>query len=191
MMKKMKISEFAKKLGVKPETIRFWERIGVMPEAERMKVDPGLGYPYRYYTDDDLKTGFFILNCKRVGFTLKEIKEFLMLRDYESPKKCEIVASRIYRHIEKVREKREFLMAVENALIKILKSCNLQIRKNGKKSGKGKAKSNANSKTFCPIIRYLETENFILLDGRKQQKNKGKRREKFSDVRKYGSGKEV
>lgn len=168
-MAEMRISEISRKLGVKPETIRFWERVGVMPKAKRKKISPGLGYPYRYYTEEDLKIGFFILNAKKLGFTLKEIKELLQLRAYDSPEKCNIIASKIEKHVEKIRQRYEFLMSMEKALLKLLGDCR---RQNSRDKTRGK-------KVTCPIIDYLEMEDFAKIKSSGRiRKEKKKREEK-------------
>lgn len=151
-MAEMRISEISRKLGVKPETIRFWERVGVMPKAKRKKISAGLGYPYRYYTEEDLKIGFFILNAKKLGFTLKEIKELLQLRAYDSPEKCDIIAGKIEKHVRKIRRRYEFLMSMEKALIKLLGDC--------RKRRKNRGGKNRKNEITCPIIEYLEMEKF-------------------------------
>ena len=150
-MAEMKISEISRKLGVKPETIRFWERVGVMPKAKRKKISAGLGYPYRYYTEEDLKIGFFILNAKKLGFSLKEIRELLQLRAYDSPEKCDIIAGKIEKHVRKIRQRYEFLMSMEKALMKLLGDCRRRKNRGGK---------DRKNKITCPIIEYLEMEKF-------------------------------
>lgn len=45
----MKIGELAQKAGVNVDTVRFWEKHGVLPEAQRLESG------YRVYTQDDVK----------------------------------------------------------------------------------------------------------------------------------------
>ena len=68
-MRTYKTAEIAKALGVSVETLRFYERIKLMPPPDRKKSG------YRLYNDQDLKRLLFIRRAKEVGFTLNEIRE--------------------------------------------------------------------------------------------------------------------
>lgn len=70
----MKIGEFARRAGVNIETVRYYERRGLMPEPERR--DSG----YRQYREADLERLRFIRRAQELGFTLSEIEELLELR---------------------------------------------------------------------------------------------------------------
>lgn len=71
----MRIGELAKKAGVNPRTIRFYEQIGLLPPAQRTMSG------YRQYTDQDVDRLEFIRNAKALGVALQEIKEVLAFRD--------------------------------------------------------------------------------------------------------------
>ncbi|MBI2497836.1 MAG: heavy metal-responsive transcriptional regulator [Opitutae bacterium] len=71
----MTIGELAKKAGVNAQTIRYYEREGLLPEAHRW---PDSGY--RDYDKDALAQLRFIRSAKDLGFTLREIKELLEMR---------------------------------------------------------------------------------------------------------------
>ena len=73
-MKAMKIGEFAKKAGVNVQTVRYYERRGLLPEPERRESG------YREYTPDCLERLQFIRRGQELGFTLVEIEELLTLR---------------------------------------------------------------------------------------------------------------
>lgn len=70
----MKIGELAKQAGVKVETLRFYERQGLLPPP--MRTDSG----YRQYSSDDLHRLRFIQQAKSFGFSLREIKDVLRAR---------------------------------------------------------------------------------------------------------------
>ena len=59
------------------ETVRFYERKGLLPEPKRKKSG------YRIYSSEDISRIELILRAKSLGFTLLEIKEILNL--YENP----------------------------------------------------------------------------------------------------------
>ena len=55
------------------DTVRFWEKHGVLPEAQRLESG------YRVYTQDDVKRLQFIKRAKALGFTLDDIVDLLGL----------------------------------------------------------------------------------------------------------------
>ena len=71
----MTIGELAKKAGVNVQTVRYYEREGLLPEPHRW---PDSGY--RDFDDDALQRLRFIRSAKELGFTLREIKELLDMR---------------------------------------------------------------------------------------------------------------
>jgi DNA-binding transcriptional MerR regulator len=71
----MKIGELAGELRLNPKTIRYYERIGLLPDPERTSAG------YRLYEEDDRARLEFILKAKRMGLTLEEVREVLSLRN--------------------------------------------------------------------------------------------------------------
>jgi len=71
----MTIGELAKKAGVNVQTIRFYERESLLPDAHRW---PDTGY--RDFDDEALLRLKFIRSAKELGFTLREIGELLDMR---------------------------------------------------------------------------------------------------------------
>lgn len=69
----MKIGELARRAGVPIDTVRYYERQGLLPEPERRPSG------YRSYRPDDVLRLHFIRRAKSLGFTLKEIAELLEL----------------------------------------------------------------------------------------------------------------
>jgi MerR family mercuric resistance operon transcriptional regulator len=65
----------SKRTGVNSETIRYYEKIRLMPEPLRSAKG------YRIYDDSHLKRLSFIRRCRELGFTLKEVAALLMLVD--------------------------------------------------------------------------------------------------------------
>lgn len=70
----MRIGTLAKKTNTGIETIRYYERIDLIPKAERERSG------YRIYTEDFVKYLLFIKRCKDLGFSLREIRELLSLQ---------------------------------------------------------------------------------------------------------------
>ncbi len=71
----MLIGELARRTGVNPKTIRYYEEVGLLPPAARLPSG------YRQYTAEDGERLEFVRNAKALGVTLKEIKEVLAFRD--------------------------------------------------------------------------------------------------------------
>jgi DNA-binding transcriptional MerR regulator len=73
--KTLRSGALAKATGVSPDTIRHYERIGVLPRASR--TDSG----YRIYPASALERVFVVQRALRIGFTLAELAEVLRARD--------------------------------------------------------------------------------------------------------------
>ena len=69
------IGQLARRAGVGVETIRFYEREGLLAEPVR------LASGYRQYPPEAVERVRFLRRSQRLGFTLKEAKELLALRD--------------------------------------------------------------------------------------------------------------
>ena len=69
-----RIGELARHFGIKADTLRFYEKEGLL--APSLRTPAG----YRLYSEEDKSRLHFILRCKRVGFSLKDIEELLSLR---------------------------------------------------------------------------------------------------------------
>lgn len=73
-MKRLTIGQMAREAQVNVETVRYYERRGLLPEPLRRKSG------YRQYTQEDLARLRFIKRAQGLGFTLQEIAELLALR---------------------------------------------------------------------------------------------------------------
>jgi DNA-binding transcriptional MerR regulator len=69
------IGKVAKQTGVNSKTIRYYEEINLLPKPKRERNN------YRLYSKDTIKRINFIKKAQSLGFTLREIKEILALRD--------------------------------------------------------------------------------------------------------------
>ena len=67
----MRISQLADRLGVAPSTVRYYERIGLVPAPPRTPSG------YRDYDDTDASRLLFVTRAKRIGLTLEQISEVL------------------------------------------------------------------------------------------------------------------
>lgn len=69
----MKIAEVSKKYGISPHTLRYYEKIGLIPKARR--YENGI----RNYTEDDCRWIEFILCMRKVGVEIKILLEYMKL----------------------------------------------------------------------------------------------------------------
>ena len=83
-MKPLTIGEVARQAGVGIETVRFYERQGLLEEPERRASG------YRQFDQEAVAVLKFIRRAKELGFTLKEIKSLLALRMDASATKAEV-----------------------------------------------------------------------------------------------------
>ena len=71
----MQIGDLARRGGVSIQTVRYYERCGLLPKPERKPSR------YRIYSENDVHRLRFIRHAKTLGFTLDEIKHILVLRE--------------------------------------------------------------------------------------------------------------
>ena len=109
------IGTLSRRSGVNIETIRYYERIGLMPAPPRS--DGG----HRVYDHDHLKRLSFIHRSRRLGFSIKEIRELLGL--IESDFSCRDVRAVVLDHAEDVRTKIADLKKIESTLLAFADQC--------------------------------------------------------------------
>ncbi|MCL5061777.1 MAG: MerR family transcriptional regulator [Nitrospirae bacterium] len=113
-MKRFFIGDIAKKFGLNPRTIRYYETIGILPKASR--IESG----YRVYDDKTIERLEFILKAKTLGLKLDEIKEILLLHEKgEVP--CECTRDFIRNKISEIEDKITSLTELKVRLIELLK----------------------------------------------------------------------
>lgn len=134
-MNTLTIGQVAKHAGVGVETLRFYEREGLIEEPPRR--DSG----YRQYNEDVVKRIQFIKRAQESGFSLKEIAEVLRLR-VTPDTSCEEVKRRAEAKIADVERKLEDLLRIKRALVQVAQSC----------TGQGPI-------TACPILDFLEGQD--------------------------------
>ena len=106
----------AKQSGVNAETIRYYEKIGLMPEPDRSEGG------HRIYEDIHLQRICFIRRCREMGFTLEEIRDLLSLVDREQVS-CERVQQIAEEHIFSIRRKIKDLRRMQGTLADLTKQC--------------------------------------------------------------------
>ena len=115
----MKIGELAKTTDCAVETIRYYEREGLIPEPARSEGN------YRLYTQAHVERLTFIRNCRTLDMTLDEIRRLLRLRDSPAAE-CESVNALIDEHIEHVQARIDGLQALQAQLLELRQHCHAQ-----------------------------------------------------------------
>lgn len=94
----MKIGQLAKTIGCSIEAIRFYEKQGLLPKAERTAGN------FRIYNEQHLKRLAFICYCRSLDISLNEIKQILGLEDAEK-EQAEKINSILDRHIKQIAKR--------------------------------------------------------------------------------------
>ena len=97
----MRIGELAKRSGCQVETVRYYERLGLLPRPERTAGN------YRVYDEAHLERLRFIRNCRAIDMSLDDVRRLLYFRDRPELACLEInelLAVHIARLDEQVRE---------------------------------------------------------------------------------------
>ena len=115
-MKYMTIGQLAKKAEVNIETVRYYERIGLLEDPPRTSTG------YRQYTNEFLDRLHFIKTAKRIGFTLNDIQELLSLK-VTSSTACDEVRSLAEEKVHEIKTKIESLTSMKSTLVKLIMSC--------------------------------------------------------------------
>ncbi|GBE42401.1 mercuric resistance operon regulatory protein [bacterium BMS3Bbin10] len=110
------IGEMSRRTGVNIETIRYYERIGVMPEP--LRTEGG----HRAYDADQLKRLAFIKRSRELGFALNEIRALLGMVE-TGAYTCSQVHEMTTKHLAAVRKKLADLRALERVLKGMAAEC--------------------------------------------------------------------
>lgn len=114
----MRIGELSKKTGLSRDTIRFYEKQGLIIGGARQ----GATNNYKDYLQDACERIVLIKNLKEFGFTLNEIKE--IIDSWETGIfECAIEKPKIMNRISSIEEKINQLAAMKNNLLKSIQNC--------------------------------------------------------------------
>jgi len=113
------IGQLAKKAQVNVQTIRFYERRGILKPIRREESG------YRKYDGDSLKRLHFIRQAKELGFSLKEIQDLLGLR-IRSVETCNRVKSKATEKLDEIQRKISRLKGLEKTMKKLISDCESQ-----------------------------------------------------------------
>ena len=135
-MDSLTISQVAKRGGVNIQTIRYYERQGLLTPISRTDA------AYRIFSAESVRRIRFIKRAQELGFSLKEIKDLLSLRIDAHTTQADI-RIRTQAKIADVEQKILHLQAIHASLLRMAEDC----------SGCGSLKD-------CPILENLDKEEF-------------------------------
>src|SRR5438128_678383 len=115
-MESLTIGHLAKKAGINLETVRYYERQGLLPKPPRSASG------YRLFPSEAARRLRFIQRAKELGFSLREIQELLSMRVAPGTKNTEIRA-RAEAKITDIEAKIKTLEAMKKSLRKLTRAC--------------------------------------------------------------------
>ena len=112
----IKIGELAKRMGATVETIRYYEKEGLLPEPSRSEGN------YRLYREDHIERLQFILHCRTLDMTLNEVRTLLQYWD-EPDRDCGDVDTLLDEHIHAVEIRMQELTQLKQHLTILRQKC--------------------------------------------------------------------
>ena len=112
----MKIGELAQRSGVGIDTVRYYEREGLLPKAQR------LASGYRVYDENDVRRLRFVRRARVLGFTLPEIRDLLALSDHRDDDMASMKAAAVEK-LSDVKAKLAELNRIREGLETLVASC--------------------------------------------------------------------
>ncbi len=154
MMVAVHIGKAASVAGVSVDTIRFYQKIGLIKSAGRSAGG------YRLFDGEDIHDLTFVRHAQELGFSLTEMKELLALRQKHHV--CSEVQSMLKHRLAAVREKINCLSRLEAELATAFRNCNRELRLNRE----------IKHEDCCPLLTKLDRVNGS--NGSKSVSNRGK-----------------
>lgn len=145
------IGQVAGEAGVNVQTLRYYERRGILEEPKRSPSG------YREYSPETVRVIRFVKRAQDLGFTLTEIQELLELRQHR-PREREVVRTLAAAKVRDIEQKVRDLESMKRALNELVESCACK----GATSG-------------CPILEAIEGAPFGAQDGSGRARQAGRR----------------
>jgi len=115
----MRIGELAHRAGITADTVRFYEKEGLVGPAKRLQNG------YRAYAEHDLERLRFVLHCRKLDMTLEEVRELLAL-DASDKREAERVHKLLAHQLERVKERIRELSDLQTHLQALAARCSGQ-----------------------------------------------------------------
>ena len=131
----MKIGQVAQVTGLNVQSIRFYEREGLLPSVDRSNAG------YRMYQKDSIQRIRFIKHAQEVGFSLKEISELLSLK-VNPDGSCHMVQQIVVEKLQQLEERLESIVRMKQTLANMMELCEEGL-----------------PSRVCPILEALDSES--------------------------------
>ena len=135
----VKIGEVARETGLSVDTIRFYEKEGLLKRPTRTEGG------FRLFGQRDIDALKFIRNAQELGFALQEVRELLFLQG-DGIESCEHVRELLEQKVGSVRGKIEELRKLQRSLQQALHQCERVLGDTG-----------PTHKGGCPVLKELGT----------------------------------
>lgn len=129
----MNIGKASKASGVSAKMIRYYETIGLIPEALRTKAG------YRDYADKDIQILRFIRRARDLGFSVEQMKELMTLWQDQNRASSDVKRLAL-QHVAHLEQKAKDLQEMSHALLHLANACH------------------GNDRPDCPILEKLAQE---------------------------------
>jgi MerR family mercuric resistance operon transcriptional regulator len=116
-MEPLTTGRLAKQAEVNPETIRYYEREGLLEAPARLRSG------YRVFPEKSAQRVRFIKRAQKLGFSLQEIKELLFMRQERTGRECAAVKRLAADKILEIDRKVEALMSMRSVLKQLEEQC--------------------------------------------------------------------
>lgn len=117
----MRTSEVAERAGVNPQTLRYYERRGLLPQPPRSTAG------YRAYPDDTVRVIRFVKRAQELGFSLDEVEELLHLAR-GGPTACDTARELAETRLTDLAAKIADLERMRGSLRRLVDTCELPRR---------------------------------------------------------------
>ncbi len=111
-----KIGEVAKLVGLGSETVRYYEKEGIVPKAERAQNG------YRLYDETHVRRLRFVKRSRELGFSLDKVRSLLEIAD-STNMTCKSVKKVAEGHLAEVQKNIRDLQKMEKALSGMVQPC--------------------------------------------------------------------
>ncbi|GEN27351.1 MerR family transcriptional regulator [Halovibrio variabilis] len=112
----MGIGELASRTGCKPETVRYYEQIGLLPATQRSEGNQ------RRYDEASVKRLLFIRHGRDFGFSVEAVRELLEMADHPAMP-CHQADKLAKRHLAEVESRLQRLAALRDELQRMINQC--------------------------------------------------------------------
>lgn len=110
------LGEVSRSLGLNPQTLYFYERIGLIPPPQRTEAG------YRLFSQSDVDRLVFISHAKSLGLSLDDIKEILALKEGQLLT-CKAVYDRLNKKVQEIEDKIRQLQSLHDDLVPLMEEC--------------------------------------------------------------------